>query len=481
MYELQGNEFWLGMGYTLFWAVVLLLCSLPFALLHHYGWWRRRQQNSRFLEYRRLARTPEEFAAMVRGEYVPPELAERLLAPSSGPSRPSSPAALPPTPLGASSPPVAPTAVMEPAPPNPQRLTPAERRHTIVVGSEGDGKTQTQIAFLVGDITQGAQVVWASTNLSLFHSRDQQTDLRPIASLFEHTREPAEILAVLQWAADEVERRMQHYHQDEPHGHPIVIHVDELGGLYRAFGEALVTAMRTIAEQGRKVDIFLFLVAHNALKESTGLDAALKPLFKTRLLGNVDQSTWTALVGPGIKLRGIPDGQGLWHQPDKRGNVFEVRVKRPSSEEVTWLGRRRAPAWPSILEAAQPYVARIQQAAAQRRERRATTASMPLPMPWEPSALHQQVRELIAAAMPEIRQLMGDQGLTLAKAQELTQTSNRALARRLGLGDNGGSAAVRVRDLVAEWEQHGGVRLFDVVEPSDTSRTDRLERITPAA
>ena len=36
------------------------------------------------------------------------------------------------------------------------------------------------------------------------------------------------------------------------------------------------------------------------------------------------------------------------------------------------------------------------------------------------------------------------------------------MERHMGLGKNGGSAAVRVRDIIAEWEQLGGMRLFHV-------------------
>ena len=359
-------------------------------------------------------------------------------------------------------------------PPHPQRITAAERRHTLVVGSEGDGKTQTQIAFLVGDIRRGEQVVWASTNLALFHSRDQQTDLRPLAHLFEYTSERREIMAVLQWAAAEIDRRMPMYKADTPHGDPVIIYVDELGGLYRDFGDVLVRAMRTIAEQGRKVDVFLFLVAHNTLKESTGLDLALKALFKTRLLSNVDQATWTAMVGPGIKLRGVPDGQGLWHQPDKRGNVFPVTVHRPSAQDIARIATTRPRNRPSILDAAQPYREELE--AGKLSLANSDTPTLAVPPIWKPSELHLQVQELVQAAIPEIIRLMTDEGLSLPKAQEMTQTSNRALARRLGLGSNGGVAAVRIGTTIKEWEIEGGVRLFDIPDFSANDHAEREEQ-----
>ena len=345
----------------------------------------------------------------------------------------------------------------------------------MVVGSEGDGKTQTQISFIVHDIANGDQVVWASTNLSLYHRRDQRIDLRPLANHFEQTRDKLEIMAVLQWASAEVDRRMSYYHRDEPHGHPIVIHVDELGGLYRVFGDTLVTAMRNIAEQGRKVDVFLFLVAHNALKESTGLDAAFKPLFKTRLLGNVDQFTWTALVGPGVKLRGVPDAQGLWHMPDKRGNIFEVVIRRPEMADVMRVASVRPPRRPSILEAARPYMERLERELAEEGHKSRVAPrdepSEPRPPAWEPTDLHRQVRELVEAALPELRRLVAS-GKSLPEAQEITETSFRALARRLGLGDRGGSAAMKVSTAVREWEERGGVRLFDVPQ-TPTQMGDR--------
>ncbi|MBX0328254.1 type IV secretory system conjugative DNA transfer family protein [Oscillochloris sp. ZM17-4] len=362
-----------------------------------------------------------------------------------------------------------------------------QRRHMIIIGAPGDGKTQTQITFMVRDIARGDQVIWASTNLALYHSRDQRTDLRPITHLFEHTRDALEIMAVLLWASAEVDRRMSFYHEDMPHGDPVVIYVDELGGLYRRFGDLLVNAMRNIGEQGRKVDVFLGLVAHNALKESTGLDMALKPLFQTRLLGNVDQATWTAMVGPGIKLRGVPDGRGLWNMPDRRNQIHEVQVARPTAWEITDLARRMPlPDWEPILEQAAPYLERLRATLAVSTKKVTETlaaaagelagapsepeAPEPTEVPWAPSALHLQVRELVQAATPEIHRLVREEGLSLAKAQELTQTSNRALARRLGLGSGGGAASMKIGEAIKEWEENGGVRLFDIPDAPPASR-----------
>jgi len=370
--------------------------------------------------------------------------------------------------------------------PSPLRLTSDQRRHLIIIGAPGDGKTQTQLAFMLGDIANGDQVVWASTNLALYHSRDQRTDLRPIAHLFEHTRDELEIMAVLHWASAEVDRRMPFYHADQWHGEPIVIYVDELGGLYRRFGELLVHAMRNIGEQGRKVDVYLGLVAHNALKESTGLDMALKPLFQTRLLGNVDQATWTAMVGPGVKLRGVPDGQGIWTMPDRRGQAHETQIRRPTARDIEALAAN-APAGvhASILQAAAPYRARLAASAPRTASAGEAAPATAAPARWEPTTLHQRVRELVEEATPEILRLMQQEQVTLAKAQELTQTSNRALARRLGLGEAGGSAAVKVRDAITDWQERAGVRLFDVPpSPSPAGRSERPERadhITPAA
>lgn len=441
-------QFWLGIWYTLIWVGVLALCGVPFAILYLVAQRRRMA----YVEAPLVTDTPSSVSPVTWSEPARPARPQHTALPAEE----STP--LPPM--------------------HPQQLTSAERRHTLLVGSEGDGKTQAQIAVLVGDIARGDQVIWASTNLSLYHSRDQQTDLRPLVRHFEQTRDALEIMAVLQWASAEVDRRMPFYHADRPHGHPIVIHIDELGGLYRTFGDTLVAAMRNIAEQGRKVDVFLFLVAHSALKESTGLDAALKPLFKTRLLGNVDQFTWTALVGPGNKLRGVPDGNGLWHQPDKRGNVFEIQIRRPSANDIAQSAARRSYGYPSILAAAQPYLARLRGAEAPAAASTYTDdAHLParLSQLWQPTALHVQVRELVEAALPDIIRMVTQEGLSLAKAQELTQTSYRALARRLGLGGNGGSAAVKVSDAIKDWEQKGGVRLFDV--PTACPQEAILERV----
>jgi hypothetical protein len=223
--------------------------------------------------------------------------------------------------------------------------------------------------------------------------------------------------------------------------------------------------------------------ASYALKESTGLDLALKALFKTRLLGNVDQATWTALVGPGIKLRGIPDGQGMWHQPDKRGHVATVTIRRPTVADLTRLSTQPPSVYLPILEAAQPYrdqLADPTDAATGAPALTSTAAPSAPASAWKPTEIHLQVRELIEAAMPDLIRLMAEEGHNLAKAQELTETSNRALARWLGLGTNGGTAAMKVGDLIKEWEVKGGVTLFDVpedlpIEPV-SERSERVER-----
>lgn len=437
--------FWLGLLYTAMWIGVFVAIGGGFGLL--------------YFIVRRSQRIAAESGGTAGGS--PHARQERQAPPERREERVRE---LPPaTPQ--------PSEVAAPQPRHPQALRSAERRHLMIVGAPGDGKTQTQIAFLVGDIANGDQVLWASTNLSLYHSRDQRTDLRPIAELFEHTRDLVEIMAALLWASAEVDRRMPFYHADQPHGEPVNIYIDELGGLYRAFGDTLVAAMRNIGEQGRKVDVFLAVAAHNTLKEATGLDMALKPLFQTRLLGNVDQATWTAMVGPGQRLRGVPDGQGLWNMPDRRGNIFEVTIHRPTAQDIARLATRRPRGHPSILLAAQPYREEL----ARGKPAAAGAQLAPHAAPWEPTDLHLQVRRLITEAIPSIASLLAD-GQTLAKAQEMTQTSNRALARRLGLGANGGTAAVRVSEMIKEWETQGGVTLFDVPELAPNSRSERSER-----
>ncbi|RRR70405.1 MAG: hypothetical protein EI684_13360, partial [Candidatus Viridilinea halotolerans] len=153
MYELQGNEFWLGMGYTLFWAFVLVLIGLPFALLHIYADWRDRRRGivrprprpvpgGRIVDPSEWAELCEQAEREERAEraarerttqereisphhallaHAPPESAH---APRERASPPPPIAPLPP------SPPITPIAhptLVEgiPAPPNPQRLTPA--------------------------------------------------------------------------------------------------------------------------------------------------------------------------------------------------------------------------------------------------------------------------------------------------------------------------------------------------------------------
>lgn len=186
-----------------------------------------------------------------------------------------------------------------------------DRKHVIIIGDTGNGKTQTQIRMIVSDIQHGAQVFWLSPHLALYNQEDQPTDLRPIAGHFKQVFNYQEIGTYLSAFAREANRRLPLYRNDEPVGPTIVVYLDEWPGIVEVCEDVAVEALRMIAREGRKVRIFLVVASQDALAETLGVRSGVRAQFNTRLVGSVDSYSWVACVGKGIP-RVTPTRKGEW-------------------------------------------------------------------------------------------------------------------------------------------------------------------------
>lgn len=186
-----------------------------------------------------------------------------------------------------------------------------KRKHVIVAGSTGDGKTQFQIRMMVEDIKRNAYVWWLSPHLALLNDEDQPTDLRPLEKHFRQVFEYADIVAYLNAFAAEVKRRMPFYRSNQPVGETIVLYLDEWPGIVEECGDDAIIPFRVIAREGRKVRIFLSVGTQDALVETMGVKSGVRSQFNARLCGTVDQSTWVSLMGKGV-VRSSPARQGEW-------------------------------------------------------------------------------------------------------------------------------------------------------------------------
>lgn len=185
------------------------------------------------------------------------------------------------------------------------------RKHLIIAGIQGNGKTQTQIRFMVEDIRRGAQVWWMTPHLALYNEEDQPTDLRPIEKHFRQVFEYDQIGMQLRAFAAESTRRLPFYRRNEPVGETIVVYLDEWPGIVQVLGDEVTEALQTIAREGRKCRVFLALASQDALTKTLGIESGVREQFNTRLVGRVDQASWLALVGKGVP-RHRPSKPGEW-------------------------------------------------------------------------------------------------------------------------------------------------------------------------
>lgn len=225
-----------------------------------------------------------------------------------------------------------------------------QRKCTLIAGAPGDGKTQTSIAFLVADVARGAQVVWLNPHLALFHPDDQTTDLRPLARHFESIFEYDQIATALANVYTIVQQRMPLYREGLPVGHHIVLVIDEAPICYEVLKEErFVKPLQAIVREGRKTNVWVVLATQDAQVNTLGFKSGVRESFKTRIVGNVEQATWSALIGVGIPRMSVVQGRGEWIYSD-RSEPQRVQIARPTAMRIEQIAARAPHTWPSLVE-----------------------------------------------------------------------------------------------------------------------------------
>lgn len=256
---------------------------------------------------------------------------------------------------------------------------------TLIAAKPRHGKSQVQIARLVQDIEADCETVWMSTHATLYHSKDQPVDLRPLADRFELLGDAKAIKERLTYYVDEVmEERLARYRRGEDVGHPIAIHVGEWPALYAQYGEDVAAPMRRLLREAPKTQVIVStLDAQDAQVGTIGLGSGLRNCFWHVLLGNVDEHSWRAFTDE--PYREVPARS--WYVPGQGTLRFPQATERA----------RRLVAAAPVAHADQlplpaPALARAPTAQLVRRQAEAPTvvarsAATPEPMPDLLSAL----------------------------------------------------------------------------------------------
>lgn len=232
---------------------------------------------------------------------------------------------------------------------------PEERGHTGIGARSGDGKTQTSIALMVQDIARGAQVFWLNPQYTYYHPKDQPIDLHPIKHLFTVVSGYGEILALLRAAYKLGVSRQPLYRAGKDVGHNVCIYLDEWPAIYAELGDEAAEAVQRILRELRKTNIWITLAAQDFLKDTTGFSSGVRTNFTTCLVGNVDDTTWRALLGGGIPKQ--PVRKGTWMTP--RGLAEVVRPSEALIANMAQLPARNFPALvSSVVAPAAPVVAK---------------------------------------------------------------------------------------------------------------------------
>lgn len=189
-------------------------------------------------------------------------------------------------------------------------LQPDEREHTLITARTGDGKTYTSIALMVRDIMHGAEVFWLNPQLTLYHPKDQPLNLHPIAHCFHQVDDYGEILATLRRVYRLGEQRKPLYKAGKNVGHTIALHIDEWPAIYNALGDEAASVLVSILRECRKLNIWVTMGTQDLLTETNGFSTGARAMFTTKLAGNVDDTTWRAVVGAGVKK--IPVAKEAW-------------------------------------------------------------------------------------------------------------------------------------------------------------------------
>lgn len=186
---------------------------------------------------------------------------------------------------------------------------------TIIAAQSRWGKSQVQIGRLAEDVASGHETVWMSTHATLYHPKDQPTDLRPIADRFEAITDGDEIRDRLNFYVNEVlPPRLKRYTRGEDVGHTIALHIGEWPALYAAYGDEVAAPMRRLIREAPKAQIIVSsLDAQDAHVQTLGLGSGVRANFWTKLIGRVDERTWEVLAGPGVPYQILP--ARTWYAP----------------------------------------------------------------------------------------------------------------------------------------------------------------------
>ena len=222
---------------------------------------------------------------------------------------------------------------------------PDQRGHTAIGSKPGDGKTQSQISLMVQDIARGADVYWLNPQMTLFHEKDQPIDLRPISHLFTAIDDYAQIMAVLEAAYQLGETRKPLYKAGLDVGHNVVLHLDEWPAIFATLGDPVAQLVQRILRECRKLNIWIVLGAQDFLVDTTGFSSGVRATFNTKLVGNVDETTWRTLLGTGQKK--APVTKGTWMTEDGLAQVV-----RPSPALVARMAGMQRRAYAGALAAA---------------------------------------------------------------------------------------------------------------------------------
>ena len=227
-----------------------------------------------------------------------------------------------------------------------QSIPPRERQHTVIAGMTGDGKNTTVNTLLVWDIVHGVHPIVCSTHFTPYHPEDQPIDLRPIAHLFEAAYTLPAIAAVLTYACDQIDGRMERYRAGLDVGQDIVLYLGEWGAIRRGLGDMAVDALMKILDEGRKTRVWIgAMELHSALVGRLGGDSGLREAFTTRLAGNIDTTTWRLFVGKEYKQQPVP--RGHWMTEDGL-----TEVVRPTKKQISMIAERKQKTWEPIISGA---------------------------------------------------------------------------------------------------------------------------------
>jgi hypothetical protein len=218
--------------------------------------------------------------------------------------------------------------------------TPPEvRQHTAIGARPGDGKTQTDISLMIQDMLSGGDVYWLNPQYTYHHPKDQPINLHPVKHLFTAVDDYQTILAILDAAYAEGVRRKPLYQAGKDVGHNICLHLDEWPAIYAELGDVVAEKLQRILRECRKLNIWANVGSQDFLVETTGFNSGVRAAFTTKLVGNVDDTTWRTLLGTGQKKQ--PVLKGTWMT-----DTGWVDVVRPTADLIA----RVAPT------AARPYV-----------------------------------------------------------------------------------------------------------------------------